>query len=468
MAEVGVRIPDAVLPAPPRGALPPPVPVRRMLGPSVILLGLSIGSGEFVLWPRLTAEFGYSLFWACWLGVTLQFFLNMEIERWTLATGESAVVGFVRLHAALGPVFLACAIVPWIWPGWATGAATLIQWQLGGEVVWLSAIGLLLCGAVLSLGPVVYRTVERIQLVLVAAVALGLLVLAPLLIRAEDVGALLAGALRFGHVPDGVYWPALLGALAFAGAGGSMNLAQSNYIKDKGYGMGAYVGRITSPWTGRDEATGSVGCALRGDARDLVHWRGWWRRANAEHLVSFYLLALVSLATFCLLAGVLLEPGAEPGPELGFIRAEAEALSLRFGGWARELFLALGVAVLFSSELAVLDAVSRVSADLLALRLAGRWSQSRLYFAVLWGMIALGIAILLGGFDAPLTLLVLSAALNGVVMFLYSFLLLWLNWTSFDPPLRPSPLRVVALVVCIGFFGLFSFVTLADQLGLVG
>ena len=463
-----VRVPDGVLPAPERGALPEPVALRRMLGPSVILLGLSIGSGEFVLWPRLTAEFGYALFWACWIGVTLQFFLNMEIERWTLATGESAVVGFVRLHRAFLPVFLVCATLPWIWPGWATGGATLLSWQLGGSVAWISAGGLVLCGAVLSLGPVVYRTVERIQLVLVAAIALGLGVLSVLLVRGPDVAALFAGALRVGHVPDGVHWPALLGALAFAGAGGSMNLAQSNYIKDKGYGMGAYVGRITSPFTGRDEATDSVGRVLRGDAADLARWRVWWRRANAEHLLSFYLLALASLALFCLVAGALLEPGADPGPEFAFIAAEAEALAGRFGDGARWLFLGLGVAVLFSTELAVLDAVARVSTDLLALPLAGRLSHSKLYFAVLWIVIATGIAILIGGFDAPLTLLVLSAALNGVVMFLYSGLLLWLNWTSFEPPLRPSAWRAAALVVCTVFFGYFSLVTLADRLGWLG
>ena len=448
--------------------MPEPVALRRMVGPSVILLGLSIGSGEFVLWPRLTVEFGYALFWACWIGVTLQFFLNMEIERWTLATGESAVVGFVRLHRALLPVFLVCATVPWIWPGWATGGATLLTWQLGGDPVWLSAGGLVLCGAVLSLGPVVYRTVERIQLALVLAIALGLTVLAALIVRVEDVAALLDGALRVGFVPEGVHWPALLGALAFAGAGGSMNLAQSNYIKDKGYGMGAYVGRITSPLTGRDEATGSVGRVLAGDAEDLARWRVWWRRANAEHALSFYLLALLSLALFCLLAGALLEPGAEPGPELSFIRAEAEVLSLRFGPGASHLFLWLGVAVLFSTELAVLDAVARVSTDLLALPLEDRVSHSRLYFAVLWIAIAIGIAILLGGFDAPYTLLVLSAALNGVVMFLYSGLLLWLNWTSFEPPLRPSLPRAAALVVCTVFFGYFSLVTLADRLGWLG
>ena len=55
------------------------------IGPGVVLLGLSIGSGEFVLWPRLVSEFGFVVFWAAVVGVTIQFFLNMEIERWTLA-----------------------------------------------------------------------------------------------------------------------------------------------------------------------------------------------------------------------------------------------------------------------------------------------------------------------------------------------------------------------------------------------
>ena len=45
------------------------------------------GSGEFVLWPFITYKFGFVVFWACMVGVTTQYFLNMEIERWTLATG---------------------------------------------------------------------------------------------------------------------------------------------------------------------------------------------------------------------------------------------------------------------------------------------------------------------------------------------------------------------------------------------
>jgi hypothetical protein len=471
MQEGPIRVPDGVLPAPGLRELPEPVPLRRMLGPSVILVGLSIGSGELVLWPRLTAEWGFALFWACWAGVTLQFFLNMEIERFTLATGESAVVGFVRLARIFGPVFLVCATVPWVWPGWATGASTLISWELPLPVTGTAIAGLFLCGLILSLGPVVYRTVEAIQFVLVGGIFAGLVVLTALLVDADTVMELLRGALRVGSVPDGIHLPLLLGALAFAGAGGSVNLAQSNYIKDKGYGMGRYIGRITSPFTGREESDSELGAVFAGSEANLSRWRVWWRRTNLEHFVAFYLLALLSLALFCLLAATLLAPGAEVGADLSFIRDEAAAIDARFGAVGRRLFLATGVAVLFSTELALLDAVGRVSADLLKVgirvELGRDVSLSWLYFAVVWTLVAFGALVLLLGFDQPLVLLVLSAALNGIVMFLYSGLLLWLNLRTFHGPLAMHPVRIAALVVSLLFFGYFSVLTVLDQLGLL-
>ena len=297
-----------------------------MFGPSVILVGLSFGSGEFVLWPRLTAEYGFVLFWACWVGVTLQFFLNMEIERWTLATGESAVVGFLRLSRWWGPIFLVCATVPWIWPGWATGAATLISWQLPVPVTDTAIASLIVCGLILSVGPVVYRTMEVIQLVLVAGIFMALLTLTVLLVRADTVFELERGAVDFGTIPDGIELPVLLGALAFAGAGGSVNLAQSNYIKDKGYGMGHWIGRITSPFTGREEPISEVGVVFEPTEENLARWHVWWRRTNLEHFLCFYVLALLSLALFCLLAATLLGTDGNPGADFEFLAAEADAI----------------------------------------------------------------------------------------------------------------------------------------------
>jgi hypothetical protein len=461
-----IQLPTRILPAPETRALPAAVPLRRMLGPGIILAGLSIGSGEFVLWPRLTAQWGFAVFWAAWIGVLIQFFLNMEIGRYTLATGESAVIGFLRLSRGWALVMLVCGSLPFIWPGWATGAGTILSWELGGNALAWAVGGLVLCGLILSVGPVVYRTVESIMVVLVGTIFLALCFLAFKVVEPEHVRALFAGALRVGHIPEGVDLPLLLGALAFAGAGGTLNLAHSNYIRDKGYGMGSWVGRITSPITGRQEVTSDVGYVFDGEATNLERWRVWWRRSNTEHGISFLLLCLVSISLLTLIAYALLEPGAEVGEDFGFIRDQGTALNERFGARAMHVFFGAGVAVLFSTELALLDGVSRVLTDLVhgLFCRAGSWGLSRLYFTILWTLIGFGVLVLLLGVDQPLTLLVLSASLNAIVMFLYSGLLLWLNLRCFHGPLRPGPVRIVALLVSLTFFGYFSILTIWSQL----
>ena len=83
-------------------------------------------------------------------------------------------------------------------------------------------------------------------------------------------------------------------------------------------------------------------------------------------------------------------------------------------------------------------------------------------------MIAFGVLVIASGFNQPLLLNVLSASLNGFVMFLYSGLLLWMNGVSFRGPLRPHPIRSLALLGSLLFFGYFSARTIAVQLAKFG
>ena len=76
---------------------PAPMPLKKILGPSFILLALGMGSGEVILWPYLTANYGLGLAWAALLGITFQYFINMEIERYALVKGESVFVGLNQL-----------------------------------------------------------------------------------------------------------------------------------------------------------------------------------------------------------------------------------------------------------------------------------------------------------------------------------------------------------------------------------
>jgi hypothetical protein len=45
------------------------------------------------------------LVWLSVLGISVQFFLNMEIERYTLVTGETAVTGFSRMWVGWSVIF---------------------------------------------------------------------------------------------------------------------------------------------------------------------------------------------------------------------------------------------------------------------------------------------------------------------------------------------------------------------------
>ena len=98
-------MPNGNLPPMPYRDMPEPLRLSQVLGPSVILAGLGVGSGEYIIWPFMTATVGTGFLWAAALSVTVQYFLNMEIERYTLATGETAVSGFVRFWKPWGVIF---------------------------------------------------------------------------------------------------------------------------------------------------------------------------------------------------------------------------------------------------------------------------------------------------------------------------------------------------------------------------
>jgi hypothetical protein len=99
------ELPSKYLPAVEYRDLPDPESLRNYLGASVILLATALGSGELILWPYITTQVGIGLVWLSVLGISVQFFLNMEIERYTLVTGETAVTGFSRMWVGWSVIF---------------------------------------------------------------------------------------------------------------------------------------------------------------------------------------------------------------------------------------------------------------------------------------------------------------------------------------------------------------------------
>jgi hypothetical protein len=120
----------------------------------------------------------------------------------------------------------------------------------------------------------------------------------------------------------------------------------------------------------------------------------------------------------------------------------------------------------FASAMGIVDYTSRLAADVMKTTYLRESpiSESRLYFRLVWGMVALGCVIILSGFDQPIILLVISACTGGAIMCIYSFLLIRLNRRALPSAIGPGPLRIGALVWATLFFGVLSALTIWQQL----
>lgn len=239
--------------------LPSPPPLRRLLGPSFIILGLGLGSGEVILWPYLSSNYGLGLIWGALLGITIQFLINMEVERYALVNGESIFVGFARLLKLLPAWFIISTFLGFGWPGIGLASAQVLGTIFGvDDLKWIGLAVFLGIGIILSVGKVLYTTVETIQKYLIGIGVPFIFLLTLYIATTADFAALGRGLIGqgdgFTFLPQDLMLVTFLGALAYSGAGGNLNLAQSFYVRDKGYGMGKYAGKIKSLLTGEGEA----------------------------------------------------------------------------------------------------------------------------------------------------------------------------------------------------------------------
>ena len=112
------------------GDLPePPRPGWKLwvglIGPGIVLAGTSIGSGEWLFGPAVTAQYGAALLWLALLSILFQGFCNLTMMRYTVYSGEPIIVGGLRTWPGPG-VWVACYAVldlASIWPYNASNAA---------------------------------------------------------------------------------------------------------------------------------------------------------------------------------------------------------------------------------------------------------------------------------------------------------------------------------------------------------
>lgn len=222
--------PTAVTAAPdsatvPAGALPPwhvadlPPPPGAgwrlwigLLGPGIVLAGTSIGSGEWLFGPAVTAQYGATLLWLASISIILQVFCNLMMMRYAVYCGEPIIVGGLRTMP--GPVlWITCYAlldIAAIWPFNASNAAVpLVAVILGrlpdaGDVGMVKAFGyglFLLSFVPLIFGGTVYRMLEKIMTFKLVYVLGYLTLVVALMVSPMVMWEVLKGFAEFGTVP---------------------------------------------------------------------------------------------------------------------------------------------------------------------------------------------------------------------------------------------------------------------------
>jgi hypothetical protein len=316
---------QAELPEPPQ---PKGLQWMGVVGPGVIVLGASIGSGEYLLGPANFVKYGLTLLWVTSVAVLLQTNFNAELMRYTMATGEPANTGFMRTrpHSTFWAVIYSLLYFLQVgWPGWA-GAASgafffLVTKRVAGPedagVVYMIGVAtFLLCVAILLVGRRIERTLEILNWILVIAIIGSFLVLALLFVAPSTWIAAATGFFgfapstgKFMFLPEGADY-FLIGAFAgFCGAGGVINLTLSNWARDKGYGMGGVAGYIPAAVGGKKVNLAHSGFTFVPDEKNMARWRGWWRVVKVDQWIIYFIGAMLGMALPALLYVTFLEPG---------------------------------------------------------------------------------------------------------------------------------------------------------------
>ncbi len=457
--------------------LPPAPRLKNVLGPSFILLGLALGSGELILWPYLAANYGLGLIWGAALGITFQFLLNLEIMRYSLVWGESIFVGFRRLSRFWPLWFIVSTFIPWSLPGFSSATSQIFSYFFNWgprQETFLSIALLILTGLILTIGKTLYRTMEWIQRTIILLGLPLILLLVILLTNSRDWLELAAGLIGRGYsinsqglkewwwlFPAGVSWASFLGAFAYSGAGGNLNLAQSYYVKEKGLGMGRYSSKISSLFQRKKEKVLLEGETFPLTKENKEKFQHWWRLIKTEHALVFWLLGFLTIVLLAVLARSLLW-GQADAQGLNFIFQEKTVIAKNLGASGGILFLLIAALMLYSTQLGVLESSARIIAEnilLLSWRPGIKVQASRAFYFALWGQIVLGIIILAAGLQEPRFLLTLAAILNAVAMTILFPLVAWLNRQRLAPELQPSPGGQIFFFLAFLFFLIFSGLT---------
>jgi hypothetical protein len=459
------------LPAPPRfGGRA----IMSVIGPGAIMAATSIGGGEWLVGPAAAVKYGSSIFLIASVAIVLQVFFNLEAIRYTLYTGEPIYGGIMRLKP--GPKFWAgfYSILGFFQLGWpalaGSAAATLLGAWMGrmpgapdqATQAWVASGLVLAVVLILSFGGTIERMLEYFAWTMLGVVFLFLVTINLLFVPFPHWWRTFTGFFSFSGLPHPIDW-SLIGALAAtAGSGGIGNLTVTNWIRDKGFGMGSKVGAIPSAVGGHAIQLSHVGTVFPTTPENLSRWREWLRYVHVDQIWVWGFFCFVGMFLNVNLATAIVPPGTDlQGLAAGAY--QAEYLSRIWPGfWFLTLFN--GFWILFKTQLGNTDILVRTVTDALWMssERARAWRHGirAIYYGILvlfsiWGVIVIRSA-------SPFQLFKILANMAGLVLLISGIQIFLVNRRFLPPAVRPPVWREAGLLGCSAFYAFFTYFVMRD------
>ncbi len=469
-----------------------------MFGPGLVWAGLSQGSGELIWWPYVVAKYGtYFLGWL-FIWAFLQYWINLEIARYTMATGESIYEEFHRIHHLYGWLMFILVVIANIWVGGYIygGVEALVyaagDWPFPGDHalatrMW-ATIAIIIVFLIFLLGPVAYKIVEVVESIAAIASFFGMLAVAIVLPEVARVAGVYFGALFTPHFPlTGFEWSdpnpiaprtvtwdpndisVLVTLIAYTGAGGFWNLFYSFWVRDKNAAMSALIGRVTSPLTGEPEAIPAIGVAFA--EKDAEEWKKWITWIWVDNAFGVILNTLTIILTTLLTYAILFPAGTVPGKGFALIKYQAEWFGTAWGDVGRLALWILAFFFLADTFITGTDGIARTITSNLYTNIPEvkeKLEYRKLYYYIVTLYII--IAIIQVWSAKPGQLIILTGVSNMLIMCLYSLVFLYSHW-FWLPKVHPAGkavrptwisfifLAIATIVFWYVFFGLYIPIT---------
>lgn len=415
----------------------------KYLGPSIVISGSIVGSGELVLTSSLGAAAGFIVLWWVLLSCWSKSLVQAEFTRYTVVSGDTYLRALNRIPGKIPgthePVswtvwMVLLAFIPGVIGlggilGSAGQALTLLMPEQDSRLI--TAVIAVMTSLILYTGS--YVRLERTMMVLVGCFTLATLV-AAITMQMTDYNVSPADlkeglGFRFPLEHLGL-------ALAVYGATGVNSAEISTYSYwciEKGYP--SFIG---------------------GDRRDparLERARGWIRVLQFDIWITLVILTCATLPFFFLGAGILHSIGIQPaGLEMMAILSGMFTETL--GGWSLWLFGGAAFCIMFSSAVAGFGGTGRFLPDFLiefGFLDRNNLTARRAWIAGYGAVVPIAGCLFYLAFQDPVVLLTIGALMGVMLLPVQSGATLWLQKFNLESEIRPSAFARAMLWLTFGF-----------------